>query len=64
MSQSDPIWGRSKEMAVAIAIRCNKFKRNGRLAVFDPTQISEEELEEARDAIDAAKKWEEENDYE
>lgn len=38
---------------VAIAIRRNKFERNGRASVFDPSNISEEELGEARAAIEA-----------
>jgi hypothetical protein len=38
---------------VAKAIRRNKFMRTGRLSVLDPTLITEEELGEARAAIEA-----------
>lgn len=42
---------------VAIAIRRNKFERNGRVSVFDPSLITEEELGEARAAIEAMRPY-------
>jgi hypothetical protein len=54
----------SKPMAVAIAIRRQKFSRNGRENVFDETQITEDEVDEARAAIKAAKDWDAEYYYE
>ncbi len=40
-------------LRVAQAIRRHKFMRSGRLSVLDPTNITEEELGEARAAIEA-----------
>jgi hypothetical protein len=50
----------SKPMAVAIAIRRNKFERNGLGKHFDETNISETDLEEAKAAIAAARAWDDE----
>lgn len=38
---------------VAAAIRRNKFERTGRLSILDPTNLTEEELGEAKAAIEA-----------
>jgi len=50
----------SKRMAVAIAIRRNKFERNGLGKHFDETNISDTDLIEADAAIKAARAWDNE----